>query len=248
MNKILINKTTGQVINVVKIMRTEDSILYHLYDNGIDFMNNKPLKSETVKFDTTAVPETPMNFSELTDFLGVKTVQAMYSGFEISDEGLNWVHEVGSTGEKTTIRVFLPHELLGKIFGDGSPLDQLVQAMKVFKPWVVSGDRGNVQYLIELLPEHRVLLEMYSSQGVIIQDKPVIKYSVSFHVAETDQSPIEGVMIEMSGLNEVTDINGNASFAFPEGVYPYTVTFPDATTQEGSVTVTSSDVTVEITK
>jgi hypothetical protein len=88
-----------------------------------------------------------------------------------SIEPSNWVYATGSTGLETMVRILIPADLIGKEMFTGSPIDQLIQAMSPLAPWTTRGANSIVQYLEELLPEHKSLLESYNNDGIIIEYK-----------------------------------------------------------------------------
>lgn len=171
MNKILINKTTGQIIEILGVNRNTETVTYQIYDNGINLSLGKVSMIKSIVFNPTIVCSIPRTYTEFMEYIGVETVKAMHPTFEESEDLINWCRPIGSTDEPTTIRVLIPNDLMAKEIFTGSPLDQLVQAMSVYKEWCTRGELSLVQYLVELLPEHKYILDSYVSQGVIIDYK-----------------------------------------------------------------------------
>ena len=158
---MLINKQTGQIIKYSSRYLSGGKVEIELFDNGIDFENMIVLKTDSLQVLRNIEPDKPLTLVDLENYSIIETIIQVYPGFELSDDQRNWVFQTGSTGELTTIRILMPHETLAKSFGTGDALDQLTEAMKPLTQWSVRGEKSSVQYLEELLPEHRAILEMY---------------------------------------------------------------------------------------
>jgi hypothetical protein len=169
--KTLINTTTGQIITIDKVLRSEESLKYTLYDNGIDLKNGKKYSEAILPLDMTATPPTPMNLADYMDYVSVIAVQLVYPTFVESEDTINWCIPVGSTLLPTTLRVLVPFFTIGKRIYTGEPIDILLQAMSYLTTWTSRGNSSVVQYLEELLPEHQAILEAYASDGIVIEYK-----------------------------------------------------------------------------
>ena len=171
--KTLINTTTGQVITIDKVLRSEESMKYTLYDNGIDLKNGKKYSEAILPLDMSATPPTPMNLASYMDYVSVIAVQLVHPTFVVSEDTVNWCIPIGSASGQTTLRVLVPFFTIGKRIYTGEPIDILLQAMSYLTAWTSRGNDSVVQYLEELLPEHLAILKAYESDGVIIENKPV---------------------------------------------------------------------------
>lgn len=169
MNRILINKTTGQILEVLAVNGAYGTVTCQLYDNGIYLKLGKVTKIDAIAFNPTVTCPTPMNYAEFMEYIGVETAKAFYAGFVEEEDLVNWCKPMGSTDSPTTIRVLIPNELMAKEVFTGSPLDQLIQGMSIYKEWCTRGELSIVQYLVELLPEHKYVLDAYSDKGVIVE-------------------------------------------------------------------------------
>jgi hypothetical protein len=169
--KALINNTTGEILQYFKVLRSEQKVVYRLYANGLLYNQQIAKEDGMLPLNLETVCPNPSTYDQFMEYIGVETLKQSFQGFTESEE--NWVFETGSTGLTTTVRVFIPSDLFTKVMYTGEPLDLLIQAMSPLKDWTTRNDAGIVQYLEELLPEHRGLLEMYVEQGVLIEDKEV---------------------------------------------------------------------------
>ena len=169
--KTLINTTTGQIITIDKVMRSEESVKYTLYDNGIDLRNGKKHAESILPLDMTLVPSIPMNQADYHEYVSIVAIKAVHANFVESNDIINWCIPVGSTLLPTTIRVLVPFFTIGKRIYTGEPIDVLLQAMSYLTTWTSRGNTSVVQYLEELLPEHQAILEAYASDGIVIEYK-----------------------------------------------------------------------------
>jgi len=167
--KTLINNTTGEILQYFKVLRSEQKVVYKLYTNGLLYNQQIAKEDGMLPLDLSVVCPTAVNYDQFMEYIGVETLKQYFPGFTESEE--NWIFVTGSTGLATTVRVFIPSDLFAKVMYTGEPLDLLIQAMSPLKDWTTRNDSGIVQYLEELLPEHIALLEMYSAQGVLIENK-----------------------------------------------------------------------------
>ena len=159
----LINNQTGQVLEYIKTMRSEQKAVYKLYANGILYKNGIAQVNDMIAL----TPETVALLLEFLQGISIESLKQSFIGFTESEN--DWIHETGSTGNPTTVRVFIPSDLFAKVMYTGEPLDMLIQAMSPLKDFTTRNDAGIVQYLEELLPEHRALLEMYVD--ILIENK-----------------------------------------------------------------------------
>lgn len=169
--KTLINNTTGEILQYFKVLRSEQKVVYKLYSNGLLYNQQIAKEDGMLPLNLAVVCPNPSNYEQFMEYIGVETLKQNFTGFTESEE--NWIFATGSTGLATTVRVFIPSDLFAKTMYTGEPLDLLIQAMSPLKDWTTRNNSGIVQYLEELMPEHRSLLEMYSILGVIIEDKQV---------------------------------------------------------------------------
>ena len=159
------NTSTGQIIRLAKVSNT--GIAYDLYQNGLITSGERLAVSDTI--DESYVPDVTMSINDLKEYLAYEILATKHTGFEESDDVKNWCIEKGSTGIDTTIRVFIPANLVSENVYTSSPLGQLMEAMQPLQEFAIRNDVGVVQYLEELLPEDRAILEMYNN--IIIENK-----------------------------------------------------------------------------
>jgi len=169
--KTLINTTTGQIITIDKVMRSEESVKYTLYDNGIDLNNVKKYSEAIIPIDMNLVPPIPMNQASYHEYVSIVAIKAVHANFVEADDTVNWCIPIGSTTNPTTVRVLVPFFTIGKRIYTGEPIDILLQAMSYLTTWTSRGNSSVVQYLEELLPEHQAILEAYASDGIVIDYK-----------------------------------------------------------------------------
>ena len=164
----LINNQTGQVLEYVKTMRSEQKTVYKLYANGILYKNRVMQTNDMVALNLEIlIPES--NYTQFHERLGVESLKQSFTGF--TEQENDWIFETGSTGMPTTVRVFIPSDLFAKTMYTGNYLDMLIQAMSPLKDFTTRNEAGIVQYLEELLPEHKAIIEMYADFGVLIEYK-----------------------------------------------------------------------------
>lgn len=169
--KILINKNSGQVLTVNKILRSDDKVMFTLYDNFILYQQGKFLLDSYLPINKNIVPTELLSWDAYLEYIAVNTILAEYINFVTLDDNQGWCRSTGSDGEPTTLRVMLPYDLVAKETNTDSPLDQLVKGMAQLSPWLTRGEKSGVQYLQFLLPEHKTILESYSYYGVVIDNK-----------------------------------------------------------------------------
>ena len=74
-----------------------------------------------------------------------------------------------------------------------------------------------------------------------------IEYTVTFNVTDDDTGdPISGAEIDIDGNNLTTDGTGEATIDLPDGTYSYSVTASGYQSTSGNVSVSGSDVTVNV--
>jgi hypothetical protein len=111
----------------------------------------------------------------LLQFAAIETIKQNYEGFELSDDILNWVHEIGSAGNPTTLRVNLPIKLIGKHAKKTTDLGQLLEMFAGLEPFTAydeNSSENKVLYLEEIEETPRHILMNYANEGVIIEEKP----------------------------------------------------------------------------
>jgi len=172
--KKLINKTSGQVIEITKIMRSEDKVVYNIYDNDICYIQNIILVTKLVSINLDILSISGLTYSEYLEYIALETIKSIHSEFIESEEITNWTIETSSNGNPTTVRILIPLELVGKVTNTGNALDLLIQKMTPFSNWVTRGEKSSVQYLEFLLPEDETILDSYSDSGVVINRKIIL--------------------------------------------------------------------------
>jgi len=79
-------------------------------------------------------------------------------------------------------------------------------------------------------------------------EETIITYDLTFVIEDEDGDPIEDATVEVNGMEEITDEQGEAVFEDLEpGSYSYEVRKSDHEMKEGEVTVEDEDVPVEVT-
>jgi hypothetical protein len=157
------NLINGRIAIIDKIDFYQNLIVYSTCEFGlipisqskhIPAQSLKDLLSQTVNCENSCLQI--LKTEVLTDF-------------EISTDVKNWTVIKGSTGIDTTIRVFIPANVLVQVLNTGNDLDLLIKSMEPLASFAVRDISGSMQYLEELHPEHRAILEQYPE--IIIQEK-----------------------------------------------------------------------------
>jgi hypothetical protein len=160
-----LNNTNGKVIIIDEIFVTRNRIDYIEYEYGGSSNGVK----KTHFFSTVVLKN---RLTELTNFQELcYNILAMELGnyWIVSEDTQNWVIDLGSTGEPSIIRVYVPASILNEVMHTGNELDVLLKAMAPLAPQVLRLESGAHQYLIELLDEHKAILETYP--GIIIENR-----------------------------------------------------------------------------
>lgn len=169
------NQTTGNILVIKNIFLDSKQVVFNLFDNPMQYKQDIALELATFTLDISYLPEIPLKYEELIEWLLLKTVESLYPNFELVSEVKEWDYETGSTGAPITVRVFMPNYLISTNAYQQTPLGLLLTAMaQTLTNHATTGITGRVQYLEELLPEHRAILEMY--EGIIIEDKPILEF------------------------------------------------------------------------
>ena len=159
------NIENGRIAKISDIDFKQNRVIYSIYESLVydtegniilaplvgSFRFNPKIKLESL-LDTTFNP---------TEYCYQKLQEEILLDYEISEDIQNWAIETGSTGELTTIRVYIPAAILNEVLNTGEPLDLLIQDMKPLSPFAQRKEFGSMQYLENLLPEHREILETY---------------------------------------------------------------------------------------
>ena len=72
------------------------------------------------------------------------------------------------------------------------------------------------------------------------------KYTVTFHVTDENSNPLEGADVNIQSASLTTDSDGKTSIELTDGNYDYTVTMDDYEDADGSVTISGSSITENI--
>lgn len=160
-----LNHSNGAVIIIDEIYVNRNRVDYTLYEYGGSSISRKyshPFTSITLTDYLTQ----DTNFEVLCHETLALEIDTQYT---ISEDIINWVIELGSTTDPTTLRVYIPATTLNTVTHTGNSLDLLLKAMEALSQQVVRLANGAHQYLIVLEDEHKALLETYPE--IIIEYK-----------------------------------------------------------------------------
>lgn len=182
--KYLNNTITGELIKLDKV--SDNGIYYSIFEN-------KPFKDE-LKFPVSARIENTIKSKMITEDYSGKSVLELESdialeciidsinseGWLINEDSQNWYIKKGSTGADTLIRLTIPNHAYDSALKDKDnsngqyyPLWQVISfgTENIDAKFSQITYNAIVIYLEELLPEHRQVIEMYASDGVVIEEK-----------------------------------------------------------------------------
>jgi hypothetical protein len=183
--KQLNNKTTGEIITYSKSKET--GIFYTIWENSfyrdlsqhglndrIDYFDEK------IEIEKTIFEGNFISTELVRDYQTLLQLQSNFKDFDISTDLRNWHIESGSTGKETLYRVFITNKAYDNALktkndptGQFYPLWMVISfgTETIDAKYSQITDNSIVLYLVELLPEHRQILEMYVNDGVIIENK-----------------------------------------------------------------------------
>ena len=162
-----INNVNGSVIRIDQIYVDRNRVDYSLYEYGGSAITTR----KSHPFSTLTLADylnVDTNFENLCYDTLIVEIDANYA---VSEDLTNWVIPTGSTGEDTTLRVYIPTKIIGTVLHTGNALDQLLKAMEPLSPQVVRLANGSHQYLIVLEDAHKAILEAYPE--IVIEEKLV---------------------------------------------------------------------------
>lgn len=160
-----INNPNGASIIIDQIYVNRNRVDYTIYEYGTSVtLTRKSHAFSTITLEDSLSTET--NYETLCYNTLAAEIDPAYV---ISSDAKNWVIDLGSTGDSTTIRVYIPSTILNAVLHSGNALDLLLKAMEPLAPQVIRLVNGSHQYLIELEDIHRTILEAYPE--IIIEDR-----------------------------------------------------------------------------
>jgi len=155
-----LNNPNGQSIVIDKIDYNSGRVVFTTYE----YDNTNPL-IKSVK-----------NINGLIDYTNqtVKSFDGIYEllsdsidSFVVSEDIQNWTVITGSTGNPTTLRVYIPSKLLNEVTNTGNHLDLLIKSMAPLGSFTQKLENGTLQYLEILEDEPRAILEDVNYKGLI---------------------------------------------------------------------------------
>ncbi len=160
-----LNNTNGAVITIDQIYVNRNRVDYSLYEYG----KSEIVTKKSHLFSTLTLTDYLNKTTNFEDLCYDTLITETDFSYTISEDLTNWVIETGSTGDLTTLRVYIPSSVMNSVLHTGNALDQLLKAMEPLAPQVVRLVNGSHQYLINLEEEHRIILEGYPE--IIIETK-----------------------------------------------------------------------------
>ena len=177
--KQLNNLSTGEVIEIYKVK--ESGIYYTIYENTLFkeldiFGISKRVDLYSKTFKTSLNSPT---VEEAEEEATISKILETETSFVDNGDIQNWNILIGSTGQQTVIRIIITNEAYDnalvdrdKVGGEYYLLNQVINYANTL-PSNTSNVRtyGLAQYVEDLLPEHRFVLESYIGKGVTIENK-----------------------------------------------------------------------------
>lgn len=155
-----LNGQNGVVIQYVTT--SINAITYNIYENDIFCnLNLYPVGANCNGFDTSLIPAIPYNYNDLVNFITLNKINETEVNYVFSEINQNWAIDEGSTGEPTIVRILIPDNFEFKYLSEDEELAFLFTVFADLKEWQLKTDNCTMQYLEELLPEHKAIIERY---------------------------------------------------------------------------------------
>lgn len=160
-----LNNINGQVVKIDTIYVSRNRVDYSVYEYG----GSSLIQRKSHAFGTITLVDYLTQETNFENLCYTTLVAELDPGYSISEDEKNWVVGLGSTGEPSILRVYVPSTTIGSVLHTGNALDQLLKAMEPLAQQVVRLVNGSHQYLINLEEEHKAVLEEYPE--IIIEYK-----------------------------------------------------------------------------
>ena len=184
--KYLNNTTNGGLIRINKI--SDNGIFYSIYENKVLADLNQFAISKRIDNNLNGITiyETNKTFGEIKEDAALIDIALAETDFTINEDEKNWSIPIGSDGTETLVRLTIPNAAYDNALRDknkdGSgeePMGQYYPLWKVIAFGTENIDakysqityNAIVLYLLELLPEHKAVIDMYVSDGVVVENK-----------------------------------------------------------------------------
>lgn len=171
--KNVINKTTGQILQIDKTHRGEEKISYTYYDNGSEYASGIPREYGTVLLDKSIVSDIGYNYNNFMDYISEQSLLAKNAGSELAIKANQcWVFNKGAGNVNNTLRISIPNNVIGKYMYTGNDLDTLLASYRTsYAAYTSHGKYCTVIYMISLSLQDRTIFEAYANEGIIIENK-----------------------------------------------------------------------------
>ena len=171
--KNVINKTTGQILQIDKTHRGEEKVSYTYYDNGAEYAIGLARGFDTCKLDKEIVSDIGYNYNNFMDYISEQSLLAKNAGSELAIKANQcWVFNKGAGNVNNTLRISIPNNVIGKYMYTGNDLDTLLASYRTaYASYTAHGKYCTVIYMITLSAQDRAIFEAYTSEGIIIENK-----------------------------------------------------------------------------
>lgn len=163
--KTLINKKTGQIIVIKKIMRSEDKIVIDFFDNDILYSKNQVLKTMIIEINKQVLPDKVYNYNDYMNYIAGQTVIDMFKDFERIKE-----EEIKTTDPVNPIRIYVPFEIIGKEAIKSGIFSNLLTTLSADVKNQKTCETGIISALATIKPEEKQVIEENKDSGIIIEE------------------------------------------------------------------------------
>ena len=184
--KYLNNLQTGELIRINKI--SDNGIFYSIFENKVLADSNQFSISKRIDNNLNGITiyESNKTFGEIKEDAALIDIALTETEFTINEDEKNWCIPIGSDGTETLVRLTIPNAAYDNALRDknkdGSgeePMGQYYPLWQVisFGTATIDSKYSNISYnaivlyLLKLLPEHKAVIDMYESDGVVIENK-----------------------------------------------------------------------------
>lgn len=171
--KNVINKTTGQILQIDKTHRGEEKLSYTYYDNGAEYSIRLSREFGTCLIDKSIVSDQGYNYNDFMDYISGQSLLALNPGSELAIKSNQcWVFNKGAGNVNNTLRVSIPNNVIGKYMYTGNNLDTLLASYRTtYANYTAHGKYCTVIYMISLSAPDRAIFEAYANEGILIENK-----------------------------------------------------------------------------
>lgn len=157
--------SNGKMIVINKISRAEDKVYFTNYDNGIHKIYGIPNIDNPdgkCNIDKNVLPTEYLSYNDYLDWICEQSVLIDKPSYTLAGAGnVNWVFNRGLNNDLTTVRVYIPYDVMGESSAAEDALYTWMNSIVNQKAYRTTGKMGIVQYLVTISQSELDMFALY---------------------------------------------------------------------------------------